>query len=144
MNMPLDQTLKMLIGTMAPPGDHKIFNGSNPDRENLTGLGRLLQPIVQKNNSASSHQILNQNTGGLTATDGAEDGEPRRLQGLQNKRPVRLRILQPSSGAAVYGTCSSHLGRVKRKIEDERQLDAIICKKDLAIGQTNISIRRSR
>src|ERR1700681_1775443 len=56
--------------------DHEIFDGSYPHRENLTGPGRFLQPLVQKRYRASSHQILQQNTGRLTPADHSEDGKP--------------------------------------------------------------------
>src|ERR1700737_654124 len=114
-------------------GDHKLLNGSNPHRENIAGLGRLLQPLIQKRYRAFSHQILEENTGRLTPADHAKDRKPGRLQSLHNKRLVRVRSRKTPSGAAVYGACSAWAGRVNRKIEGQGQLDGIICKKDLAI-----------
>src|SRR5216684_9270259 len=52
-----------------PASNHEIFDGSDPHRENVVGLGRSLHPLVQKRYRASSHQILKQNTGRRTPAD---------------------------------------------------------------------------
>src|ERR1700737_1527205 len=57
-------------------GDHKLLNGSTPHRENIAGLGRLLQPLIQKRYRACPNQILEENTGGPPPAHRPEMGKP--------------------------------------------------------------------